>query len=237
MRAHTRRRFALVGGLVAAAVVLAGITVAMGVPAPLDGEDGVRFNVSDGTVNVTESGQEITVVDDLSNVTEVEIEASAPGEFTVSTGRDSSLSPSDRDRARSIARENETVAAAIESLSAVRLAVDPVYRVRADSVQQVDIGDSTNLSDNVSAIKFESSSIESTNSGVVIRSDREPVPGEAVVRVLDPTAPADADLRYSVDIDLDAGRVTDITDWTEIETEVSIPERFDTRNSSVRIDD
>jgi len=207
------------GVLVVLAVVgltVAGIGVSFGTPTADSGDDAAEFVVSEENVTFADRNRTVTVTDNLSNVTTVEIEETDAGQFRVDAERRQPLTATERERAVDIARANQTVRERIDEMDRVEFSVDPIHKLEA---ARVDLGGNVtavNTSGNVSVYRFETNESDSRERSVVV--DREPayVEGRADVRLSDPTAESGAQLRYSVTVDLPNGTVVDATDWVAL---------------------
>lgn len=215
MGSNIRSRLAVLLTLVVFGVAVAGIGATLGAPSGTTAEADTRFVVTEQNVTVATDQEEVIVTDDMANVTSVRVEEAAAGQFSVETERVQPLTERERERAKRIARTNETVQTHL---------AEGEYTLDVDAIQQLDTtamqvsGNVTERTEsgNVTVIRYEAEAEETADDSVVV--DREPtyVPNEAVVRLRDPTASERTDLKYSVDVDLTNETVTDVTDWTEI---------------------
>ena len=213
MGSNIRSRLAVLLTLAVLGVAVAGIGATLGAPSSTTADADTRFVVTEQNVTVATDQEEVTVTDDMANVTSVRVREAAAGQFSVETERAQPLTERERERAKRIARTNETVQTHL---------ADGEYTLDVDAIQQVETtamqvsGNVTERTEsgNVTVIRYEAE--ETADDSVVV--DREPtyVPNEAVVRLRDPTASERTDLKYSVDVDLTNETVTDVTDWTEI---------------------
>jgi len=221
---RVRSRLVFLLGLTILAVGLAGLGTAFGVTAPLAADNpGGEFVVSDQNVTFSTQGQEDTVVQNLSNVTTIEIEESEDGQFAVTTERDQPLTDAERDRAREIARRNETVRQDLEDMDEYELTVDPVYRIDELSTTQISGEVSTvNESEGITMINFTDDSLSERDDAVVIQRDPSYVDDEAVVRVRQPNNGDQIEQEYSVSVNLATETVTDITDWADIRQDPTV---------------
>lgn len=235
MPSDVRTRVAVLVALAILGVMAAGIGATLGATAPLaDDRSDTQFVVSEQNVTVSGQGQHAEIVDDMSNVTAVEISETDPGHFTIDTQRDRPLSETDRERAKAIARTNDTVRRSLEDLDDVTLTVDPIHAVTVNSGQRID-GNVTLVDgdENVSVVTFDQASVGNRSDSVVVHRDPAYVEDEAVVRVRQPSENAEPDLKYSIDVDLASGTVTGITDWDEIRSESIDVETTATTNATL----
>jgi len=213
-----RFRVAFLLGLAILGVGLAGFGTAFGVTGPIAADDpGGEFVVSDQNVTFSAQGQEGTIVQNLSNVTTIEIKEADDGQFAVTTERDQPLTDAERERAREIARRNETVRGALEDMDEYELIVEPIHKIDELKTTQISGEVSTvNESEGISKINLTGDSLSERDDAVVVQRDPSYVDDEAVVRISHPDEDEPTDLKYSVSIDLATETVTDITDWEEI---------------------
>ena len=215
MGSNIRSRLAVLLTLAVIGVAVAGIGATLGAPSGTTADADTRFVVTEQNVTVATDQEEVTVTEDMSNVTSVQVREAAAGQFSVETERAQPLTERERERAKRIARTNETVQTHL---------AEGEYTLDVDAIQQVETtameisGNITERTEsgNVTVIRYETDAEETADDSVVV--DREPtyVPNEAVVRLRDPTASERTDLKYSVDVDLTNETVTDGTDWAEI---------------------
>jgi len=210
-----RSRLALLLTLAVLGVAVAGIGATLGGPTVTTAEADTQFVVTEQNVTVATEREEVTVTDDMYNVTSIRVQEAADGQFSVETERTQPLSETDRERAKRIARTNETIQAHLAE-GKYTLDVDAIQRLDATAMQVSNITQTSN-SGNVSVYTFNETESEKTAGGSVV-VDREPtyVPNEAVVRLRDPTASERSDLTYSVHVDLTNETVIDVTDWAKI---------------------
>lgn len=215
MGSNIRSRLAVLLTLVVFGVAVAGIGATLGASSGTTAGADTRFVVTEQNVTVATDREEVTVTDDMSNVTSVRVRAAAAGQFSVETERAQLLTERKRERAKRIARTNETVQTHLAE-GTYTLDVDAVQRLDTTAMEISGNVTKRTESGNVTVIRYEAETEETADGSVVV--DREPtyVPDEAVVRLRDPTASERTDLKYSVDVDLTNETVTDVTDWTEI---------------------
>ena len=216
MRTDLRMRLGLLVALAVVGVLVAGIGMTLGGGSPLAPASGGEFVVSESNVTFADRSRDVTVVDDMENVTRVEITEAEAGRFRVETDRERPLTATERERAREIARRNETVATNLATIARPELTVDPVKRIEANAIQFNVSVTTENESRGVTVVEVENGSMDTGEHGVVI--DREPsyVDDRAVVRISDPAKEEQAALQYSVRVDLANETVTGITNWTAI---------------------
>ena len=215
MGSNLRSRLAVLLTLAVLGVAVAGIGTTLGAPSGTTAEADTRFVVTEQNVTVATDQEEVTVTEDMYNVTSVRVEAAAAGQFNVETERAQPLTEGERERAKQIARTNETVQAYLAK-GEYTLAVDAIQRLDTTAMQISGNVTERSESGNVTVIKYEAETEETADGSVVVNREPTYVPDEAVVRVRDPTASERTDLKYSVDVDLTNETVTDVTDWTEI---------------------
>jgi hypothetical protein len=215
MGSNIRSRLAVLLTLAVLGVAVAGIGATLGAPSGTTADADTRFVVTEQNVTVATDQEEVTVTDDMSNVTSVRVEEAAAGQFSVETERAQPLTERERERAKRIARTNETVQTHLAE-GEYTLDVDAIQRLDTTAMQVSGNVTERTESGNVTVIRYEAEAEETADDSVVV--DREPtyVPNEAVVRFRDPTASERTDLKYSVDVDLTNETVTDVIDWAEI---------------------
>lgn len=96
-----------------------------------------EFRVSDGGVSVSGANGTVTVVENMTGVTAVEMRAT-DGRLAVDT-TDRALSPADRDRAKAIARTDDRVRQRLAELGDYELTVEPIYGISADRVRSANV--------------------------------------------------------------------------------------------------
>ena len=213
MGSNIRSRLAVLLTLAILGVAVAGIGATLGAPSGTTADADTRFVVTEQNVTVATDQEEVTVTEDMSNVTSVRVREAAAGQFSVETERAQPLTERERERAKRIARTNETVQTYLAE-GEYTLDVDAIQRLDTTAMQVSGNVTERTESGNVTVIRYEAE--ETADDSVVV--DREPtyVPNEAVVRLRDPTASERTELKYSVDVDLTNETVTDVTDWAEI---------------------
>jgi hypothetical protein len=234
-----RTRLLLLVGLAVIGVVLAGVGTALGADTVVQPEQSARLVVADENLTVAGANQSETVVTDLSNVTEIRIDRENAGRFTVETRERRPLSPAERERARTIALNNQTVSEAVDGMAAVELAVEPIRKLNASSSATtrynvaVDAGDGDTVTGDTFTIELNDSG--GGNGSVTIDRTPEFVDDRAVVEVRDPTGEPPESLEYTVRVDTANGTVTDITDWEHVRQNATTVE-FSTPNNTSSTD-
>jgi hypothetical protein len=214
-----RSRLLVLAGLTVISIGLAGAGTAFGVAEPLaDTGSAPEFTISGDTVTVSSGGKSDTLLSNLSQVSEIKIEETATGEFTIQTAEDEPLSQSERQQAESIAMSNATVEQVLDSMDTYELTVEPVQKVNisASNVISRNITIEENQTNGTFSGEFTINETESDTEreGVVrIRRESNYVDDRAVVRVYKPGVDSNQDLRLTVDVDLVNGTVTDILNW------------------------
>ena len=237
-----RSKLVLLVALLAVGVGLAFTGNALGVSEPLsEPEPGALFAVSDENVTVTASGQEVTAVEKMDTVTNVEI-TEQDGQFLVTTDREAPFTSAEMQRGIEIAKENKTVQAALDRRDTYEFEVEPVHKLEASELAVTTIND-TNVTFDTATEENESRSVDTTttdhesganrtaaesddivtvtvedngsNDGSTVRVDREPsyVEDRAVVVVRDPEA---GERVLSAVVDLQSEQVVSLTDWRDV---------------------
>ncbi|QLH77173.1 hypothetical protein HZS55_07635 [Halosimplex rubrum] len=96
-----------------------------------------EFRVSDSGVSVSGTSGNVTVVENMTGVTAVEMSAT-DGRLAVETA-EGPLSPADRERAKAIARSDERVRQRVAELDEYELTVEPIYGISADRVRSTNV--------------------------------------------------------------------------------------------------
>jgi hypothetical protein len=210
-----RTRLLVLVGLIAVSIGLAGIGAAFGMAEPLPSDSSGEFVVAEDNITFKSSSESKTVVENLSHVREVNIKETDTGQFTIQTVEEQPLTDRERERAREVALANETVSAALSEMDSYELSVDSIQQLNASAFNQVsyDSNMSHGTSDEITIVE---TSEEEDNGSITITREPSYVEDRAVVRIRQPDAPQSEDLKYSVDVDLVTGTVTDITDWDAI---------------------
>ena len=225
MRGELRFRLGLLLVLTVVGLTVAGIGASFGTPTPdATGDDAAEFVVSERNVTFSDRNRTVTVTDDLSNVTTVEIEEAEPGRFRVDTERRQPLTDAERERAVEIARANRTVRQRVDEMNRTEFSVDPIQKLDTTAINLSGNVTPGHTSGNVSVYRFETNTSDSREGSVVVDRDPSYVEGRADVRISDPTADPETWLQYSVTVDLANETVTDTTDWVAIrESAPSVP--------------
>ncbi|WP_159902098.1 hypothetical protein [Salinirussus salinus] len=207
-------RLALLAALAATGVALAGVGTVVGLTgtATPDAPAG-EFVVSDN-VTFTTAGGDRTKLANLTADSEVRISRTGPGTFAVETESSTPLSEADRELARRVARENETVSRALERMDAYELTVDPVRKLQTVELDVEQVRTAENSS-TVSANKTVYVMNVSTGSDEVV-VDREPqyVRDMASVQV---SPPGGRETRYHATVDLANRTVVDVATVTTLD--------------------
>ena len=217
MNRTLRFRLGVLLVLAVVGMMVAGIGVSFGNPtADATGDDAAEFVVSEENVTFSDRNRTVTVTENLSNVTTVEIEETDAGQFRVDADRRQPLTASERERAVDIARANQTVRQRVDEMNRVEFSVDPIYKLDMRAVDLSGNVTSVNMSRNVSVYRVETNKSDSRERSVVV--DREPsyVEDRADVRISDPTEDPETQLKYSVTVDLTNETVIDTTDWVTL---------------------
>ncbi|WP_253738480.1 hypothetical protein [Halohasta salina] len=234
MREALRFRLGLLFVLTIVGLIVAGIGTGFGTPTPdATGDDAAEFVVSERNVTFSDRNRTVTVADDLSNVTTVEIEETDAGRFHVDAERRQPLTATERERAVDIARDNQTASERVGELDRVEFSVDPIYKLDTTEVDRSGNITSVNTSGNVSVYRFQTNRADSKEGSVVVDREAAYVEGRADVRISDPTDGAEEQLKYSVTVDLTNETVVDATDWVALRE--SAPTIAETEVEGVRI--
>lgn len=209
-----RARALVLVGLAVLGVGLALSGSAIGVGSETLRGEGPAVTVDDD-VSVSEGADEVVVVENVSTIDSVAVEASDGGTIRFETEPRRGLSADARARGEAIARDNATVARALASLSDPRVSVEPVVRLDADAVRSVDVtgsGDGAVTTDGPGetvTFTVNATTVEEEPDTVVV--DRKPahVPDRASVRIRDGQ---EGHVRYSATVDLENETVTGLTD-------------------------
>ncbi|WP_435066732.1 hypothetical protein [Haloplanus sp. C73] len=233
MTSELRSRLGVLAGLAVLGVVLAVVGTALGLPSSLvTGAPAAQFVVSDERVTLSNSSDDVVLVDNMSNVREIQVETTGRGQFHVRTREEPPITAAERERALEIARTNDTVRQYLDSAE-YTAAVEPVriYNVSSDKLytDTVHLNESgINRKDtdrpvttyNVTLVPDESNETR----GRVTAVHREPKSPDhrAVVQIRRPAAPDHRELTYTIDVDLRNGTITDITDWEALQQDSSV---------------
>lgn len=206
-------------GLAALGVGLALTGSAFGVGSDALRGDGPAVSVDDD-LTVTEGTDEVVVVENVSTIDSVAVEASDGGTIRFETERRRGLSADERAQAEAIARDNETVDRALAALSDPRVAVEPIVELEADASRTVDVTGRAN--ETVTTTESTSDTFTFTVNATTVREgdgtvvvDRKPshAPNRASVRIVDGP---EGDVRYAATVDLQNETVTGVVDWDAI---------------------
>ena len=210
-----RSRLGVLVVLAAIGLTVAGIGVSFGTPTA-DSGDAAEFVVSEETVTFSDRNRTVTVADNVSNATTVEIQETDAGRFRVDAERRQPLTDAERERAIEIARTNRTVQERLAAIDSVEITVEPIRKL--ETTKTVDLSNATmkNTSGNVSIYRFDTNTSEESDGSVIVNRDPAYVENRADVRISDPTADRETQLQYSVTVDLANGTVTDATDWVAL---------------------
>ncbi|WP_135536075.1 hypothetical protein [Halostella pelagica] len=220
MTSEIRSRLIVLSALALLGVALAGVGTSLGMGSSLTNHgDDPSFVVTNENITFSKSGDNVTLIDNMSNVKEVRIDQTGSNQYQVRTEAEQSLTATERERARQIARSNQTVQQHLDSLGEYDLGVDPIHKIDADSMSVVSVD--LNESKDDGEYDFVAVSQENENRSVVVERDAEYVADRAVVRVRQPSEPKHEGLKYSVKVDLANETVTGITDWDEIREDSS----------------
>lgn len=219
-----RSRVAFLLSLAIFSIALVGVGTALGVTDPLTSDEpGGEFVVSDQNVTFSNQDQQDTIVQNLSNVTTINIEETNAGQFTVKTDRDQPLTTAECERAIKLARTNETVRQSLADMEAYELTVDPIYKIDDLTTTQINgTVSSVNDSSGVTKINTTDTSYSNHNNSVVVQRDPSYVEDKATIRIRQPNEDGRTSLKYTVSVDLATETVTDITDWEEIREDSTI---------------
>lgn len=216
MREDTRTRAAAVAVLVAVGAAMGVGGAALGVGGPVADGPAAEFVVSGDGVAVGDGDQQPTVV--AGNVTTEEVRIERRGtNVVVSTESAGALTDEQRERAKQVARGNETVAAHLEGVDEYSLAVEPVPVLNASyttavSVEDADFEVQDDGNDStVETFKTNLTVEESDGESVRLGRDGTYADDQAVVVV---QQPGTDDRSYVVHVDLSNETVDRIVDRT-----------------------
>lgn len=234
-----RTRLFVLVGLAVIGVALAGVGTTLGADDVVQPQQSAKLVVTDENLTVAHANQSGTLVTDLSNVTELRIDRENASRFTVETRERRPLSPAERERARTIALNNQTVSEAVGEMAAVELTVEPIRKLNTSSFAakrynvSLDAGDGDTVTGDTFTIELNDSGME--DGSVTIDRTPEFVDDRAVVEVRDPTEEPPQSLEYTVRVDTANGTVTDVTDWEHVRENAStVP--FSTPNNTTSTD-
>ena len=202
----------LLVGLAVLGVLLAGIGAAIGVTDTItDNSEAARVTVNDDNVTVNGTGERTTLVDDLSNVSAIQIEETSEDEFTVRTVENELLSHDDREHATQIATTNETVRQYLRSTDDPDVEVSPVERVEVgstgSSLNVTAVDDASGDDENIDLEFVESA--DATDS-VTVSRETSSVEKQATVRI----SSEDSDrAEFTIVVDLEDAEIVRFIDW------------------------
>ena len=217
-----RSRLLVLVGLAVIGVGVAGIGTAFGMTEPLSTPGtSAEFVVSEDNITFVTAEQSETVVDDLSNVSEITIEETDSGQFTIQTAENQPLTESERERARTLAMTNGTVNEALTGMDTYELSVEPIQQLNTSASNQVSYDVVVESNETNGGVIIWETTDDQNDGSVTIENDPSYVEDRATVRIRQSEADSSHDLKYTVDVDLANETVTDITDWDEIRQESS----------------
>jgi len=208
--------FVILAVLGVVGLALAGVTSAIGVTETAAGDVGGEFVVSERNVTYSNAAQERTVIENLSGVEAIEIGRDGTGHFSIRTEEATPLTEVDRERAKRIARTNETVRRALARLDGHDLSVEPIRELSTQNVVGVTVEQSnesnwTNDSAETRTFKVTNVTYANESGSVVVQRDPKYVSDRAAVEIRD----TDDEHRYTVYVDLANRTVVDIVNWTD----------------------
>lgn len=222
MPSEIRTRLVVLAGLAVLGVTLAGVGSALGMTSPFTNSgSSLQFVVNEENVTVSNGGQTETVVNDMSNVRAITVDETASGHFSVKTDEERPLTDTERERAKEVALNNQSVQAEIESIGEYELVVEPVQQLNLSS-NQVGQYNTTitveNETDGEFTIATENTTSESQDESVTLvrKSETSYVEDRATVRIRQPSQSDRDALKYTIDVDLANGTIIDITDWDDM---------------------
>ena len=195
----------VVVGLAVLGVGLAGLGTAIGVPAPTADDSASEFAFEDENLTYSDGETEVEILDGTSRIETVEFDYTADG-VEVAVDEQRPLSESERNRAREVALENETVRKHLDDFGDGEYVttVEPIRKVSATA--SVDINDARPADETVetdgNATAFTVSYDENSDAVVADRVESAYIPGEASVQFKYPDGRS-----LSVVVDIDAGNV------------------------------
>jgi len=215
-----RLRLLLLMGLSIIGVGIAGAGTTLGAADPLTTTGtNPEFVVSDENVTFENGGESETVVHNMSNLSQITIQETDTGRFSVQTTEQRPLSATHRERAREIALNNSTVAQSLDEIGKYEISVKPIRRLTLSEnnpqTYNVSVNNSSGNTDNTFTIN-EAPDEGQQGGSVTISRDVNYVDDSAVVRIRRLEEDDSGELIYVIDVDLSTGRVTDVTDWRSI---------------------
>lgn len=209
MKDDVRLRVLVLVGLAAFGAVVGATGGALGVGGPATDGPAAEFRVTDDNVTVADDeGRKAVIIADMQNVDAVQIADSGDG-FNVTTRESEPLTDADRERAKRIARSNETVADRLEA-SDYELRVEPVRRLNASQSAKMSFEVNESKLGSEDTLHVGNVTVEDENSVTVERSPSF-VSDRAVVFLERPDGNRRA---YTAHVDFDTGAVTRVVDHT-----------------------
>jgi hypothetical protein len=214
MREDTRTRAAAVAVLVTVGAAMGVGGAALGVGGPVADDPAAEFVVSGDGVAVGGGDQQPTVVADNVTTEAVQIERRGTN-VVVSTVSAGALTDEQRERAKQVARGNETVAAHLDGVDEYSLAVEPIPVLNASHTTAVSVEDAdfeVQADGNDSTVEtFETDLTVEESDGESVRLGRDGTyaDDQAVVVV---QQPGTDDRSYVVHVDLANQTVARIVD-------------------------
>jgi hypothetical protein len=212
MRADVRARVGLVVALVVLGATLGAVGSALGVGGPVTDDPAAEFVVGEENVSLENGGERATVLADGGPFETVEIRRENGG-FVVRTDDADALNDSQRERAKRLARANDTVAAHLASLDEYELAVEPVAVITAsDAVTlDADFGGGNATETEAEPVTVNVTVSESSADSVTVERETTYSDDTAVVVVREPGSD---DRDYTVKVDLANETVAHVHDRT-----------------------
>lgn len=101
-------------------------------------EPAAEIDVSEDEISVSDGTEDVTIVEEIDGVGLIEFEADSSG-LQVETEPDDHFTPAERDQARQIASDNETVHELLEPLETYDLVVEPIETVEAGELREFEV--------------------------------------------------------------------------------------------------
>jgi hypothetical protein len=211
MTSDVRLRLLALVGLAVLGIGLAVAGAALGIGETTAAD--TQVSVSDSGITISNGQQEAVLVENMSRIRTVEVSTN-DGRLAVETTRsETGLTDSERVRAVEIAQSNATVQQSLDDATEYTFDVEPVKRLTASAAGRVN--GTISIENHTEQKTFTVDDVEMTTTtdgdSVTIRRQSSVVDGKASVRIRGP----DGELLYSVDIDLNAEQVREITAWTD----------------------
>lgn len=214
-----RSRLLLLIGLSILGIGMAGVGTTLMMPdQPTNGAN-PEFIVSDENLTFATGSESETVMDNTSNLSQIVINETDTGQFSIKTTENDPLSATERERAKEIALNNSTVAQELDQIDEYKISVEPIQRVTLSDASSQSYNISINNASKNAANTFtiNETSIEGQQSGsVTISRDTNYVADSAVVRIREQRQGGSGELIYVIDVDLSTENVTDVVDWRSI---------------------